>query len=122
MKGLHTILLLVVSNIFMTLAWYGHVKLQQVKLLTDNTPLYIIILLSWGLALAEYSFQVPANRYGYIGHGGQFTLVQLKIIQEDISISIFTLFSILFFRGEPLRWNHLAAFLCLIGAVFFAFK
>lgn len=122
MKGIYTLLLLVVSNVFMTLAWYGHVKLQQMKLLTNTTPLFVVILLSWAMAFVEYSFQVPANRYGYIGNGGHFSLVQLKVIQEVISIAVFTIFTMLFFQGEQLRWNHFAAFLCLIAAVFFAFK
>ena len=122
MKGIYTVLLLVVSNIFMTFAWYGHVKLQQMRVLTDATPLIVVILMSWGLAFVEYAFQVPANRFGYIGNGGQFSLVQLKVIQEVISITIFTVFTVLFFRGEPLRWNHFVAFLLLIMAVYFAFK
>lgn len=122
MKGIYTILLLVVSNIFMTFAWYGHVKLQQMRVLTDATPLIIVILMSWGLAFVEYAFQVPANRFGYIGNGGHFSLVQLKVVQEVISITIFTIFTVLFFRGEPLRWNHFVAFLLLIMAVYFAFK
>ncbi len=122
MKGIYTVLLLVVSNIFMTFAWYGHVKLQQMRVLTDATPLIIVILMSWGLAFVEYAFQVPANRFGYIGNGGHFSLVQLKVVQEVISITIFTIFTVLFFRGEPLRWNHFVAFLLLIMAVYFAFK
>ena len=122
MNGWLTIGLLVVSNIFMTFAWYGHLKLQQMKVLSDATPLYVVILLSWGLALFEYMFQVPANRMGYVGNGGAFSLMQLKVIQEVISITVFTLFSVLFFRGECLQWNHLAAFICLILAVYFVFK
>lgn len=122
MKGIYTVLLLVVSNIFMTFAWYGHVKLQQMRVLTDATPLIIVILMSWGLAFVEYAFQVPANRFGYIGNGGHFSLVQLKVVQEVISITIFTIFTVLFFRGEPLRWNHFVAFLLLIMAVYFVFK
>ena len=122
MKGIYTVLLLVVSNIFVTFAWYGHVKLQQMRVLTDATPLIIVILMSWGLAFVEYAFQVPANRFGYIGNGGHFSLVQLKVVQEVISITIFTIFTVLFFRGEPLRWNHFVAFLLLIMAVYFAFK
>lgn len=122
MKGIYTVLLLVVSNIFMTFAWYGHVKLQQMRVLTDATPLIVVILMSWGLAFVEYAFQVPANRFGYIGNGGHFSLVQLKVVQEVISITIFTIFTVLFFRGEPLRWNHFVAFLLLITAVYFAFK
>ncbi|MBP3357228.1 MAG: DMT family protein [Rikenellaceae bacterium] len=120
MKALWTILLLVISNIFMTVAWYGHLKLQQMKIST-SWPLAAVILFSWGIALAEYSFQIPANRIGFAGNGGPFTLMQLKIIQEVITLVVFTLFSTLLFRGESLHWNHLAAFGCLILAVGFAF-
>ena len=121
MKGLYTIILLIISNIFMTFAWYGHLKLQQMKLVTDNTPLIFIILLSWGLALAEYACQIPANRIGFIGNGGVFSLMQLKVIQEVISIVIFTCFSVFIFKGITLHWNHIAAFVCLILAVYFVF-
>ena len=115
------IILLLISNIFMTFAWYGHIKLQQMKVLSDNTPLYVVILLSWLLALAEYSFQVPANRMGFIGNGGAFSLMQLKVIQEVISILVFTVFTMFLFKGESLHWNHVAAFGCLIAAVYFVF-
>ena len=121
MNALYTTLLLIVANIFMTVAWYGHLKLQQMSILTDKTPLIFIILISWLLALPEYCCQVPANRIGFIGNGGTFSLMQLKIIQEVISLIVFTLFSILVFKGEPLHWNHLAAFVCLILAVYFVF-
>lgn len=121
MNGWLTIVLLVVSNIFMTFAWYGHLKLQQMNVFTSNTPLYIVILVSWGIALLEYSCQVPANRMGYAGNGGAFTLMQLKVIQEAITLVVFTLFTVLFFRGESLHWNHFAAFVCLILAVYFVF-
>lgn len=114
--------MLIISNIFMTFAWYGHLKLQQLKVITDATPLYVVILLSWGLALLEYTFQVPANRMGYVDNGGPFSLMQLKVVQEVISITIFTLFTVLFFKGESLQWNHFAAFICLILAVYFVFK
>ena len=114
MHGIGTILLLIVSNVFMTFAWYGHLKLQQMKL-------YVVILISWFLALFEYACQVPANRIGFVGNGGAFTLMQLKVIQEVISIAIFTLFTIVFFKGEALQWNHFVAFGCLIAAVFFVF-
>ena len=116
-----TIVLLVVSNIFMTIAWYGHLKLQDMKVISSNTPLYAVILLSWGIALAEYSCQVPANRIGFAGNGGSFTLMQLKVIQECITLVIFTVFTVVFFRGESLHWNHFAAFVCLIMAVYFVF-
>lgn len=121
MNLLHTVLLLIVSNIFMTLAWYGHLKLQQLNIITDHTPLIFIILISWGLAFFEYCCQVPANRIGFVGNGGTLTLMQLKVIQEVISISIFTIFALFVFKGQTLQWNHLAAFLCLIMAVYFVF-
>lgn len=121
MNGWLTIGLLVISNIFMTFAWYGHLKLQQMKIITSNTPLYVVILISWVIALAEYSCQVPANRMGYIGNGGAFSLMQLKVIQESITLIVFTLFTVVFFNGESLHWNHFAAFVCLILAVYFVF-
>ena len=105
----------------MTFAWYGHLKLQDMKILSSSTPLYIVILISWVIALIEYCFQVPANRMGFSGNGGTFSLMQLKIIQEVITLIVFTLFSVLLFKGESLHWNHLAAFLCLIAAVYFVF-
>lgn len=120
-SALITIALLIVSNIFMTFAWYGHLKMQDAKIITSNTPLYVVILISWGIALAEYCCQVPANRMGFTGNGGPFSLMQLKVIQEVITLVIFTLFTVVFFRGETLHWNHFAAFLCLIAAVYFVF-
>lgn len=120
-NGLLTIGLLVIANVFMTFAWYGHLKLQQMKILSSNTPLYAVILLSWGIALAEYCCQVPANRIGFHGNGGTFSLMQLKVLQEVITLVIFTLFTVVFFRGETLHWNHFAAFVCLIAAVYFVF-
>jgi uncharacterized protein (DUF486 family) len=104
-----TILLLILSNIFMTIAWYGHLKHMK-------TPLGIAIITSWGIALLEYVFQVPANRLGY----GQFSLMQLKIIQECITLCVFTIFAFLVFRVE-LTWNYFVAYLLLCCAVFFAF-
>lgn len=115
-----TIVLLIISNIFMTLAWYGHLKLQSTGV-SSNWPLYVVILVSWGIALLEYSFQVPANRMGFKENGGPFTLFQLKILQEVITLTVFTIVAMFFFSGEKLRWNHVAAFLCLIGAVCFTF-
>ena len=120
MKIFYTILLLIVSNIFMTFAWYGHLKLQQMKLIS-SWPLYMVILFSWVIALAEYSCQIPANRIGFVGNGGPFTLMQLKVIQEVITLVVFTIFSTVVFRGESLQWNHFVAFGCLIAAVFFVF-
>ena len=120
MKALYTILLLVVSNVFMTFAWYGHLKLQQMKLIS-SWPLWLVVIFSWGIALAEYSCQIPANRIGFIDNGGPFTLMQLKVMQEVITLIIFTVFTTVFFRGEALHWNHLAAFGCLVLAVYFVF-
>ena len=121
MNGWLTVGLLVVSNIFMTFAWYGQLKLQQMKVITSATPLIIVILMSWGIALLEYMFMVPANRYGFHENGGAFSLLQLKVIQEVISLLIFTVFTILFFRGEALHWNHFLAFGLLIVAVYLVF-
>lgn len=115
-----TVLLLVISNIFMTFAWYGHLKLQQTGI-AKNWPLYAVILFSWLIALVEYSFQVPANRIGFSGNGGPYSLMQLKVMQEVITLTVFTIIAIFMFQGETLKWNHIAAFLCLIGAVVFVF-
>lgn len=120
MKAIYTILLLCVSNIFMTFAWYGHLKLQETKI-SENWPLWAVILFSWSIALFEYSFQVPANRIGFIENGGPFTLMQLKVIQEVITLIIFTVFATVMFKGEALHWNHIAAFICLVLAVYFVF-
>jgi uncharacterized protein (DUF486 family) len=120
MKVIGTILLLICSNVLMTLAWYGHLKLQQMGV-TTGWPLIAVILFSWGIALFEYSFMVPANRIGFVENGGPFSLMQLKVIQEGISLIIFTLIVALVFKGEPIHWNHIAAFACIVLAVFFAF-
>jgi uncharacterized protein (DUF486 family) len=121
MKGLWSILLLIVSNSFMTVAWYGHLKYQNVS---KNALLGLlgIVLASWGIALFEYFFQVPANRIGYQGTGGPFSLVELKLVQEVISISVFVIFTLLFFRSESFRLNHIFAFACILGAIYFTFK
>ena len=119
-KGLITVLMLVCSNVFMTFAWYGNLKLQEMKISTD-WPLVLIILSSWGLALMEYCFLIPANRIGSQINGGPFSLMQLKIIQECVSLVVFTVIVALVFKGEPIRWNHIVAFGCIVGAVFFAF-
>ena len=121
MAIVYTILLLVISNIFMTLAWYGHLKMQDLKWIDNSTPLFVVILISWGIALLEYCCQVPANRLGFLGNGGPFTLMQLKVIQEAITLVIFTIFTVVFFKGESLHWNHFAAFVCLIAAVWLVF-
>lgn len=115
-----TVLLLIISNVFMTFAWYGNLKLQSMGLI-KNWPLYAVIFLSWGMALLEYFFMIPANRIGFRENGGPFSLFQLKIIQEGISLTVFTVIAMMMFQGEKLHWNHIAAFLCLIAAVCFAF-
>ena len=120
MKGFLTVLMLVFSNVFMTFAWYGHLKLQEMKIST-SWPLILIILFSWGIAFFEYCLTVPANRIGFIENGGPFNLMQLKVIQEVISLTIFTIIVTFLFKGQALQWNHIAAFLCLILAVFFVF-
>lgn len=120
MKGLYTVLLLVVSNIFMTFAWYGNLKLQEMKISTD-WPLILIILASWGVALFEYSFMIPANRIGSDINGGPFNLIQLKVIQEAVSLTVFTLIVSLVFKSQTLHWNHLVSFLLIVLAVYFAF-
>jgi uncharacterized protein (DUF486 family) len=113
---MRTILLLLVSNIFMTFAWYGHLKFK-------HSPLWIVILASWGIAFFEYCFQVPANRIGHGTEGtpGQFSAAQLKTIQEIVTLAVFAIFSILYLR-EPVRLNHVMAFGCLIAAAFFMFR
>ncbi len=107
---MNTILLLLLSNVFMTFAWYGHLKYGQ------GWPLWQVILVSWGIALLEYCLAVPANRLGY----GLFSGFQLKILQEVITLAIFIAFALLFLK-EKLAWNYLAAFGCLGAAAFFAF-
>lgn len=115
-----TLLLLVVSNIFMTFAWYGHLKLSSAGIST-NWPLYLVILFSWGIALLEYCCQVPANRIGFEGNGGPFNVLQLKVIQEVITLIVFVIFSLWAFEGFQIRWNHILAFAMLIGAVYLVF-
>lgn len=120
MQHILPILMLISANIFMTIAWYGHLKLQQIGIIKENTPLYLVILLSWILALPEYSLQVPANRIGFEGNGGAYNIAQLKIIQEVITLLVFCAYSMIAF-GLHLQWNHFAAFFCLIMAVIFIF-
>ena len=105
-----TILLLVGSNIFMTFAWYGHLKFREV-------PLFRVILISWGIAFFEYCFQVPANRIGSY----EFSAAQLKTIQEVITLAVFSVFSVLYLK-QPLRWNHIAGFAMIVAAVGVIFK
>lgn len=121
MKGISTILLLVLSNTFMTFAWYGHLKLKTISRF-ENLSLLAVILLSWLIAFFEYSLQVPANRMGFRGNGGPFSLVELKVIQEVISLIVFTGFTLVVFKDEHFRTNHLIGFMFLILAVYFVFK
>ena len=121
MRAVYTILLLILSNAFMTFAWYGHLKFKEMSW-SQNLGLISIILISWGIALFEYILQVPANRIGFREYGGPFSLMQLKVIQEVITLVIFTIFSVVFFKNEPLRMNHLIGFFFLIIAVYFIFK
>ena len=104
-----TILLLTISNIFMTFAWYGHLKFRE-------SPLWIVILVSWMIAFVEYCFQVPANRIGSY----QFSAAQLKTIQEVITLVVFSVFSVTYLQ-EQFRWNYVVAFACIVAAVFFMF-
>lgn len=120
-RGLQTIIFLVISNTFMTFAWYGHLKFKDYSW-GKNLGLLSIILISWGLAFFEYLFQVPANRLGFKNEGGPFNLVQLKTIQEAITLIIFMLFTTIFFKTEKLAWNHLAGFCLIVLAVFVIFK
>jgi hypothetical protein len=121
MKSAYTIGLLILSNVFMTLAWYGHLKFKDMKGFS-SLPLLAVILISWGIALFEYFFQVPANRFGYKGNGGPFSLVELKVIQEVITLLVFMLFTLMVFRNETFRINHLIGFVFIILAVYFVFK
>ena len=110
MNGLYTIILLILSNIFMTLAWYGHLKLSETGV-SQSWPLIGVIVFSWGIAFLEYCCQVPANRLGFIGNGGPFNLVQLKVIQECNIL----------FQGQNIHWNHILAFFLIICAVYLVF-
>lgn len=118
--ALTTILFLIVSNVFMTFAWYGHLSLQH-RGVSTNWPLFVVILFSWGIALLEYCFQVPANRIGFEGNGGPFSLIQLKVMQEVITLVVFVIFSVIAFDSFQMRWNHYLAFLLLVGAVYLVF-
>lgn len=121
MKTVLTIVLLVLSNTFMTLAWYGHLKFAEFKWF-QKLGLISIVLISWGIALFEYFFQVPANRIGFKENGGPFSLIELKVIQEVITLVVFTVFTLIAFKHESFRWNHFVGFLFLILAVYFIFK
>ena len=121
MKQATTIFLLVLSNIFMTLAWYGHLQFKKLGWF-QNAGIFIIILLSWGMAFFEYCFQVPANRIGSTEYNGPFSLFQLKIIQEVITLIVFTLMAVFIFKTDTFKWNYAVGFVFMILAVFFVFK
>lgn len=120
-KAVTTILLLTIANAFMTLAWYGHLKFKEMSWF-QNLGLVSIVLISWGIALFEYFFQVPANRIGFKGNGGPFSLVELKVIQEVITLVVFMIFSVILFKNETFRVNHIIGFCFLVLAVYFIFK
>lgn len=121
MKPLCTVVLLVLSNTFMTFAWYGHLRFQEFQW-GKNLGLFTVILISWAIAFFEYMLQVPANLIGSDLHGGPFSLVQLKVLQEVITLVVFVVFALLFFKHEALRWNHLLAAAFLVAAVWLVFK
>jgi uncharacterized protein (DUF486 family) len=119
MSSFITILLLIASNVFMTLAWYGHLKLGELTWF-QKWPMIAIIALSWGIAFFEYCLQVPANRIGFEGNGGPFSIMQLKILQEVITLVVFIIFSAIAFHMQ-IKWNHIMAGICLVAAVYFVF-
>ncbi len=121
MKGLATVGLLIASNIFMTFAWYGHLKIKALQNV-DNKGLWAVIFVSWGIALLEYCFMIPANKIGFEDNGGPFSLMQLKVIQEAITLVVFTAISLLVFKTGTFRMNHLLGFVFLVLAVYFVFK
>ena len=121
MKVALTIGLLILSNTFMVIAWYGHLKFAELKWFS-KLGIISIILISWGIALFEYLFQVPANRIGYKENGGPFTLIQLKVIQEIITLVVFAVFTLIVFKTETFRINHMISFVFIILAVYFMFK
>ena len=120
MKSYYTIILLIFSNVLMTIAWYAHLKFTKIPFFS-NLGLFGIILFGWCVAFFEYCLQVPANRIGFEGNGGPFSLVQLKVIQEVITLVVFALFSVVAFHTH-LRWNHVVAALLLVAAVYFVFR
>lgn len=120
LQGIQTIVLLFFANILMIIAWYAHLKLAEFPWF-QKWPLILVIVLSWGIAFFEYCLQVPANKIGFEGNGGPFNLMQLKILQEVITLTVFVLFSVIAFHMQ-LRWNHIVAGLLMIAAVYFVFR
>ncbi len=118
-RGLGAIALLICSNLFMTLAWYGQVMFKS---RFERIGIMAVIGISWLVALFEYCFMVPANRLGSAEYGGPFSIWELKVIQEVVSLTVFTVIVLLVMKNEALRWNHLVGFICLVAAVFFIFK
>ena len=121
MKAFYTIGLLTLSNTFMTFAWYGHLKFKDIRWL-EHLGLLAVVLISWGIAFFEYCFQVPANRIGFEGNGGPFSLLQLKVIQEVITLTVFVFFSLIVFKNDSFRFNHFIGLIFLVLAVYFIFK
>ncbi len=120
-KGIVTILLLVLSNLFMTFAWYGHLQFKKWGWFSGSSLIGIIIL-SWLIAFFEYLLMIPANKIGFTGNGGPFNLFQLKIIQEVITLIIFVIMALFVFKTDKWNWNYFAAFICIIMAVYFVFR
>lgn len=118
-RGLGAIALLICSNLFMTLAWYGQVMFKS---RFERFGIMAVIGISWLVALFEYCFMVPANRLGSAEYGGPFSIWELKVIQEVVSLTVFTVIVLLVMKNEALKWNHLVGFLCLVAAVYFIFK
>ena len=118
-RGLGAVALLVCSNLFMTLAWYGQVMFKS---RFERIGMVAVIAISWLVALFEYCFMVPANRLGSTEYGGPFSIWELKVIQEVVSLTVFTVIVLLVMKNEALKWNHLVGFICLVAAVFFIFK
>jgi uncharacterized protein len=121
MKPIYTIALLIGSNVFMTFAWYGHLRFKDYEW-GKNLGIVSVIFISWGMAFFEYCMQVPANRIGSQEYGGPFSLVQLKILQEAITLVVFAIFTLVMFKNETLKWNHLAAMVLILAAVYLVFK
>ena len=120
MRGFWTIILLTFSNVFMTLAWYGHLRFTAVPRFS-KLGLFVIILISWGIAFFEYCMQVPANRIGFSQNGGPFSMWQLKVIQEAISLTVFTVLATFILAAGTIKWNYAVSFLLIVAAVYFAF-